>query len=125
MEPCVHFSGRVDHQALPGYYCAADLLALPSDYESFGLVVLEALACGTPVAATRVGIAPDLIEAGVNGILLENNSRESLVRGIEGLTMGARLPVEPIRSSVAPYDWQGVAAAMTDVYISLLKGQNR
>ncbi len=123
LEESVHFSGRVDQQALPLYYSAADLLALPSDYESFGLVLLEAMACGTPVMATRVGIAPTLVEEGVNGTLLENNEIDSLARGIERLTTGDRLTAERIRSSVTPYGWQEIADAMVDVYVSLLKRQ--
>ena len=121
LEERVHFAGRVEQQALPLYYSAADLLALPSDYESFGLVLLEAMACGTPVIATRVGIAPTLVEEGVNGTLLENNNIDSLVRGFERLTAGNRLAVERIRSTVTPYNWQGIAAAMVAVYVCLLK----
>lgn len=123
LEGNVHFAGRVDQQTLPLHYSAADLLALPSDYESFGLVLLEAMACGTPVVSTRVGIAPTLIEEGVNGILLENNSVDSLARGIERLTAGDRPAAERIRSTVTQYGWQGIAADMVDVYVSLLKSE--
>jgi D-inositol-3-phosphate glycosyltransferase len=52
---------------LPPYYSAADALVVPSYYESFGLVGLESLACGTPVAATRVGAMEDIIEDGKTG----------------------------------------------------------
>jgi len=121
IEGNVRFAGRVDQQTLPLYYSAADLLALPSDYESFGLVLLEAMACGTPVMASRVGIAPTLVEEGINGTLLENSTIDSLVRGIECLTAGDRPAAERIRSTVTPYGWPGIAAAMVDVYVSLLK----
>lgn len=121
VEESVHFGGRIDHNALPLYYSAANLLALPSDYESFGLVLLEAMACGTPVAATGVGIAPALIEEGINGTLLEDNAVDSLVRGVERLTKGGPLSARRIRSSVRAYDWRSIAASMADVYGSLLK----
>jgi D-inositol-3-phosphate glycosyltransferase len=49
------FAGRVDHNVLPFYYSAADVCVIPSYYEPFGLVAIEAMACGTPVVASNVG----------------------------------------------------------------------
>ena len=49
------FVGRVDHEMLPFYYAAADVCVIPSHYEPFGLVAIEAMACGTPVIASEVG----------------------------------------------------------------------
>jgi glycosyltransferase involved in cell wall biosynthesis len=56
----VTFHGHVAHQRLPEYYRAADLLVVPSRYESQCMVALEALACGCPVAGTEVGLLPEL-----------------------------------------------------------------
>ncbi|HEY8489457.1 MAG TPA: glycosyltransferase, partial [Dehalococcoidia bacterium] len=53
--PRVRFEGPVEHERLPRYYNAADVCVVPSYYESFGLVAVEAMACGTPVVASRVG----------------------------------------------------------------------
>ncbi|MEW5702526.1 MAG: N-acetyl-alpha-D-glucosaminyl L-malate synthase BshA [Candidatus Zixiibacteriota bacterium] len=50
--------------------CAADVFLLPSHYEAFGLAALEAMACGVPVVASRVGGVPELVEEGVNGLLV-------------------------------------------------------
>ena len=58
----VEFAGRVPQEGLPAYYAAADALVIPSYYESFGLVVLEALACGTPVLAAPVGVVEELLQ---------------------------------------------------------------
>lgn len=114
----VHFAGRIDQAELPFYYSAADLLALPSYYESFGLVVLEALACGTPVAATAVGVVPDVIREGCNGVVLEGPEPEAISRGI---TRGLQMPRSPeaaanIRRSAAAYDWRAIAAEIEKIY---------
>ena len=51
----VVFLGKRDQETLPYYYSAAEVLIMPSHYESFGLVALEAMACGTPVVASQIG----------------------------------------------------------------------
>lgn len=66
----VDFVGVVDHYNLVPYYQKADLLLLPSAHESFGMVMVEAMACGTPVAALKGSGGPDeIVEDGFNGIL--------------------------------------------------------
>ncbi len=57
IEDLVTFLGKRDQDLLPYYYSAAELVVMPSHYESFGMVALEAMACGTPVIASRVGRA--------------------------------------------------------------------
>lgn len=66
----VRFAGAVPQGELARYYSAADVAVLPSFYESFGLVALEAMACGTPVVASRVGGLPATIRDGENGYLV-------------------------------------------------------
>lgn len=66
----VEFVGRVPRSSLAGYFSAADVCVVPSYYESFGLVALEAMACGSPVLATRVGGLPWVVDHGRNGYLL-------------------------------------------------------
>lgn len=121
---CVDFAGRVDQERLPPYYNAADLLVLPSHYESFGLVVLEALACGTPVAATPVGAAETLLRTGRNGILFNNSTAESVVRGIRHMldrSPNQRTTGEHIRTTVLNYGWDRIAAAVAKTYDTLLR----
>jgi D-inositol-3-phosphate glycosyltransferase len=123
LEDCVTFAGRRGHDELPDYYRAADALVLPSHYESFGLVVLEAMACGTPVIATRVGVVEDIVRNGVNGWVVEENGPESLA---EGLRWGlARHNVQPpaanaIRATVEGYNWSSVASFIDREYRLLL-----
>lgn len=66
----VSFLGRMEQQDLPTYYNAADICVVPSYYESFGLVALEAMACGTPVIASRVGGLPTIVKDSVTGFLI-------------------------------------------------------
>lgn len=79
----VLFAGKIPHGELPRWYNAADVCVAASERESVGLTVLEALACGTPVVATRVGVAPLVIRDGVNGALVEPRTHQALARGIE------------------------------------------
>jgi len=75
----VQFVGKVDHDRLPLYYSAADLFAMPAredppDVEGFGLVFLEANACGTPVIGARTGGIPDAVRHGETGLLVPPNA---------------------------------------------------
>ena len=78
----VTFLGRVDHDRLPLYYNMADVLVLPSDMEGVPMVILEAIACGTPVVASRVGGIPDIVQHGLNGFLVDDLSPENLSKTI-------------------------------------------
>jgi glycosyltransferase involved in cell wall biosynthesis len=86
--------GKLPHEALPELYRWADALVLPSRFDSFGLVVLEALACGLPVIVSdRVG-AKDFVEPGVNGLILPSGDVQALATTLEGF---ARDPA-PLRA---------------------------
>jgi D-inositol-3-phosphate glycosyltransferase len=117
--PLLNMAGRVEHDQLPIYYNAADLLAVPSTYESFGLVTLESLACGSPVATTRVGGAAAIIKEGVNGTLLEDSGATAVARGLERVLMQVqrrRVSAQQIRGSVVEYGWDRVAASILNMY---------
>ena len=102
---------------LSPYLAAADLFVLPSSYESSGLVFLEALASGVPVVATRVGIAPEVIEDGVNGWLVDRDPVE-IARRLEELAAA-----EPgtfsaaARRAAERFGWRAIA----ERYIALLE----
>lgn len=115
----VAFVGRVEQDELPWYYSAADLLALPSSYESFGMVALEALACGTPVAATRVGAMQRLLRDPRNGRLAPDFRPASLADAVEhllGNRAAAAHEAAAVRRSVVRYDWSRVAADVLAIY---------
>jgi glycosyltransferase involved in cell wall biosynthesis len=81
LESSVSFTGDVRN--VHEYLQASDVFLLPSEYEGFSLALGEALACGLPVIATRVGAAPELIRDGENGILINPRDRKSLLMAME------------------------------------------
>jgi len=121
----VRFSGGRTHDDLPLFYSAADALVLSSHYESFGLVLLEALACGTPVVATPVGAAKDIVRNGVNGLLVSDNNPDNLAEAMGRIlkaSAGQVFSRESVRATVSFYDWHFVTAAIEQEYEELTKG---
>jgi glycosyltransferase involved in cell wall biosynthesis len=78
----VEFHGWINHQELPKYYNKLKLLVMPSDTEGLPNTMLEAMACSTPVLATRVGAIPNVITDNLNGFLMENNSPECISQNV-------------------------------------------
>ena len=78
----MHRLGHVDDEIYRSALSAAEVLVLPSEYEAFGIVLLEAAAAGTPVVATKVGGIPEAMCEGKNGLLVEYKNSESLSKSI-------------------------------------------
>jgi len=119
----VVFAGRVPHSILPLYYSAADVAAIPSRYESFGLVALEALACGTPLAATPVGAMERLIPDPRFGRVAPDGSPENLARALrEVMTRRAHSGDVALRRALAMrYGWPRVATQILAAYRTIVK----
>jgi D-inositol-3-phosphate glycosyltransferase len=119
----VIFTGSVKQETLPFFYSAADLCVVPSYYESFGLVVLESLACGTPVVATKVGCAESVIRHGETGYVVADNTPESLADKISRLLStpnGKPDFVPSVRASVAKYSWSNISEVILEEYRRVL-----
>jgi len=113
----VHMLGPVEHSQMVLYYQKADAVVVSSRYESFGLVILEALASGTPVASTAVGIASYIILPGINGYLAAPGDDRSLAEAISNaLALADLQDAEIIRQSVSDFTWSKVATIMLDAY---------
>lgn len=113
----VHILGPVEHSQMVLYYQKADAVVVSSRYESFGLVILEALASGTPVASTPVGIAPYVILPGINGYLAAAGDDRSLAEAISNaLALADLQDAEKIRQSVSDFTWSRVATMLLDTY---------
>ncbi|MFH1382984.1 MAG: glycosyltransferase, partial [Chloroflexota bacterium] len=107
----VTFVGLIKQDKLPYFYSAADVCVVPSYYESFGLVALESLACGTPVVATNVGDLAHIISQGETGYVVKSNAPRYLADKIARVLLHNpdMLPPELIRASVKRFDWSNVA----------------
>ena len=124
IDESVIFLGSVKQEILPFFYSAADLCVVPSYYESFGLVVLESLACGTPVVATKVGCAESVIRYGETGYVVADNDPCSLADKISRLLStpnGKPGFVHSVRASVAKYSWPNISEAILEEYRSVLR----
>ena len=78
----VELTGWIPHDEFPNYLNELKLIVLPSYTEGLPNIVLESMACGTPVLATPVGGIPDVIKDGKTGFILENNSPECIARNV-------------------------------------------
>lgn len=114
----VHFLGALTQQELAEVYGAVDALVLASSREGWANVLLEAMACGTPVVATRIWGTPEVVQEQAAGVLVDERSPEALAAGVERL-----LANPPDRAATRAYaerfSWDdtivGVLALMRDV----------
>jgi D-inositol-3-phosphate glycosyltransferase len=123
----VVFLGKRDQDRLPYYYSAAELLVMPSHYESFGMVALEAMACGTPVIASEVGGLAYLVRDGETGFTVPDQEPELLSEKITWLLNDRELHRTMSQRAVEyaqDYAWEKIARQIVDVYQELLKNQS-
>ncbi len=120
----VTFTGSKPQSELPDYYNGADVLVMPSHYESFGLVALEAMACGTPVIASRVGGPSSFIDHHVNGYLipwrLPDVYAERLDLILSDSALRDRLGTRA-RAKAQTMGWGEVAARMEEVFSRIIE----
>ena len=120
----VVFLGSKKQAELKKYYSAADVLIVPSIYESFGLVVIEALACGTPVVVSQIGEMRDIVKQGKNGLSFRPNDPLSLARSLERffakekeLWDGKKISQEVIKR----FSWEQTAEETYRFFTKILK----
>jgi glycosyltransferase involved in cell wall biosynthesis len=120
------FAGRLtDDYGLVAVYAAADVMVVPSRKDNLPQTVLEALACGVPVVAFRVGGMPDMIEHKVNGWLAEPFDVEDLARGIAWVVENRERNAELSRAAragvMARFTESVIAAQYRDLYADLIR----
>jgi len=116
-EPVLRFAGLIEGEALADQYRESDVTVVTSRYETFGTVIIESLACGTPVLSTDVGVAGEVIKEG-NGALITQTDPTGIAMAIHEFLN--RIPVstpEEISKGIAErYAPETVAALLEEIY---------
>ena len=124
----VRFTGPIARDRVPQFYASADCCVVPSRYESFGLVALEAMAAGLPVIATRVGGLQVTVEDGVDGYLVEPDDVEALADRLLALwsspALRARMGSRGQRAA-QQYAWPLIADRVGCLYQGLVTEPSR
>lgn len=125
----VDLRGRVDRDALPALIRSADAVVCAPWYEPFGIVPLEAMACGVPVVATAVGGMIDTVVDGETGVHVPPRDPERLAGALRDLLADhparERMGRAGVRRARERYDWERVAAQTHAVYEQLLERRRR
>ena len=123
LDDMILFLGKRSQTTLPYYYAAAEVVVMPSHYESFGMVALEAMACGTPVIASRVGGLAHLIKDGVTGYFVPAQDPEALAAKLRLLFNDEQLHTR-LSTQAATYAhefcWESITAQMVEVYQEMI-----
>jgi len=111
----VRLLGRRPQADVAAFLNAADVSVLPSHSEGCPNVVLESLACGTPVVATNVGAVPDILRPGETGEVVPPGDPAALAKALEA-SLGRNWSREAIRGSVSERTWDAVADEVLSVF---------
>jgi D-inositol-3-phosphate glycosyltransferase len=123
LQELITFLGNRSQDSLPYYYSAAEAVVVPSHYESFGMVALEAMACGTPVVASQIGGLAYLVQNGVTGYTVPVDDPKELADRITSVlqdpSLRDRLGNQAVKVA-QDYAWDKIAAKLRPVYEGLL-----
>jgi glycosyltransferase involved in cell wall biosynthesis len=122
LEGVVRYLGRPDRSILIELYNAADVLVFPSLFEGFGMPLLEAMACGTPVVTSNVSAMPEVV--GDDGMLVDPNSPQSIAEAIIRLhhdpILHAKLTAGGL-TRVKSFTWQNTAEQIAKIYEQIVQ----
>ncbi len=123
LQDLVTFLGKRSQDSLPYYYSAAEMVIMPSHYESFGMVALESMACGTPVIASLVGGLIHLVEDGVTGYHVPVDDHLALSQRISSLLKDKALRYRMGHDAFAfakKYSWVNISSEIIKIYQELV-----
>ena len=125
----VTFLGSVSLSKLVKLYQNAKFLVLPSVVEPFGIVVLEAMACGTPVIATQAGGPSDIIKHGYNGFLVKPKAVDDLAKYmdilVENTELRNNMAINARKTVEKYYSWENIATKVSSIYNLVIQRQKR
>ncbi len=119
LEQMVIFMGKRAQDTLPYYYSAAEVVVVPSFYESFGMVALEAMACGTPVVASQVGGLAFLVQDGTTGFVVPDGDAQALCNRLQILAEDNDLRTrlgDQAAAAARAYDWDIITNKIVNLY---------
>jgi glycosyltransferase involved in cell wall biosynthesis len=125
LESRVALVGRVDNDQLASWYSAADLLLHPSSREGLPNVLLESLACGTPVVATRVGGIPEVIRERLAGTLIAERSARSLADAVAQRLAAPQPERATVRLYAAAVGWESTSRMQETLFRTVLSRQEQ
>jgi glycosyltransferase involved in cell wall biosynthesis len=120
----VSYIGKLSRSELVNEFAAADFLVLPSRFEPFGVVILEAMAAGLPVIASRVGGIPEIVADGRTGLLVEPDNPDALAESFELLSQDESLRRSmgrAARERVEEYAWDSIVPRILSVFVEALE----
>lgn len=120
----VSFLGALSHAELVQYYSAADVLVLASSREGWANVLLESMACGTPVVATRFWGTPEVVTRPEAGILVWERSAEAIAAGVRELVMNPPSR-EMTRKYAERFSWESTVRGIDETFRTVLDRRNR
>jgi D-inositol-3-phosphate glycosyltransferase len=127
MDRMVVFLGKRGQDTLPYYYSAAEAVVMPSHYESFGMVALEAMACGTPVIASQVGGLAFLVQDGVTGYSIPDQDPDALAESLKKILGDSSVRTELGKRAAEyarEYSWPLISTQILEVYEEISRGEN-
>ena len=120
----MHRLGHIDDETYRSVLAAAEMLVLPSEYEAFGIVLLEAAAAETAVIGTNVGGIPEAMSPGNNGLIVEYNDVDNLSKSIATLLDDAKLCKEMGKAGrvwAKNFSWDSILKELEQEYISIIR----
>jgi glycosyltransferase involved in cell wall biosynthesis len=114
----VTLTGGLPQTDLPRWYSAADVLVLASSREGWANVLLEAMACGTPVVATNIWGTPEVVASPDAGVLVDERSGAGLAAGVQRL-IAARPAPAAVRAYAEGFGWEETSRAQVDLFLQL------
>ncbi len=129
MEDHVIFTGYIPDNELPQYFAMADIFVFHSTYETFGLVLAQAMAAGKPIVSVRTTAVPEIVEDGANGILVEPLNPQAIAQAVLTLAADGELREKMGQSgrhrAVEKFDWDHIAAQYETVLMESASSQTR
>lgn len=124
LEEITTFAGRIEHEDLTYYYAAADVCVVPSHYEPFGLVAIEAMACSTPVIASEVGGLKFTVINELTGLLVPPQNEKAFAQAINRVlsypAWSRQLEKDARKRVESMFSWDGVAQQLEEQYLNIL-----